>query len=51
MFDVTEILSSLGFDDWEGDMSVLVCPCGYTIEHDGECDNGCVSPLREMGMI
>jgi hypothetical protein len=51
MFDLNEILEELGFDEWEGDMDVLVCPCGYTIEHDGMCPRGCVSPLREMGMI
>ena len=51
MFDVTEILASFGFDEWEGDMDVLVCPCGYTIELDGMCPQGHVSPLIEMGMI
>jgi len=43
------------FPDWEtdgmGDESLLVCPHGYTIEQDGVCPKGCVSPLRQMGMI
>lgn len=51
MFDVDQILIDLGFEDWEGDMDILVCPCGYTIEHDGMCPRGCVSPLRQLGMI
>jgi len=29
----------------------LTCPHGYTIEYDGKCPEGCVSPLRTMGMI
>lgn len=51
MFDVTEILEHLGFEDWEGDMDVLTCPHGWTVEHDGGCPDGCISPLRLMGMI
>lgn len=51
MIDVNEILYTLGYGDWDGDMDVLVCPCGYTIEHDGMCPQGHVSPLVEMGMI
>lgn len=51
MFDIDEILVSLGFEDWSGDADVLECPCGFTIEHDGRCPNGCVSPLLQMGMI
>lgn len=51
MFDVDEILADLGFDDWEGDMDTLTCPHGFTIEHDGRCPSGCVSPLLMMGMI
>ena len=51
MFDIEEILAELGFEDWEGDMDVLVCPHGHTIEHDGRCPEGCVSPLRQLGMI
>lgn len=51
MFDVTAVLIDLGFEDWEGDTETLTCPCGYVIEHDGRCPDGCVSPLRVMGMI
>ena len=31
--------------------AVLVCPHGYMIEYDGECPEGCVSPIRVMGLI
>jgi hypothetical protein len=50
-----DILSQLLPEDWEHDGfgfdSNLICPCGDTIELDGECPQGCVSPLREQGMI
>lgn len=29
----------------------LVCPHGHTVEADGRCPSGCVSPLRAMGLI
>lgn len=51
MFDVDQILFDLGFGDWEGDMETLICPHGWTIEHDGRCPDGCISPLRQLGMI
>jgi hypothetical protein len=42
-------------EGWEHDGygydSNLICPCGDTIELDGECPQGCVSPLIQMGMI
>lgn len=38
-------------DDWSGDGDTLVCPCGYDIELDGRCPDGCVSPLVTQGMI
>jgi len=44
-------------DDWDIDSEafgldcLLICPCGYTIEQDGRCPEGCVSPLRGMGLI
>lgn len=48
-----EVLST--FPGWETDGfgfdSCLICPCGDVIEQDGICPQGCVSPLREMGMI
>ncbi len=45
-------LSELLPEGWEYvDSSVLCCPCGHCIEYDGECPNGCVSPLFDLGMI
>jgi hypothetical protein len=40
-------------DDWEEAQNVsgLVCPCGYTIELDGNCPNGHESPLKKQGLI
>lgn len=44
-------------EGWERDADVygldfnLVCPCGHTIEQDGVCPNGHVSPLRTAGLI
>lgn len=29
----------------------LVCPHGHAVEPDGKCPEGCVSPLRETGLI
>lgn len=29
----------------------LVCPHGHPIEQDGECPDGCVSPLVEAGIL
>jgi len=32
--------------DWTVEnSSVLVCPCGYRVETDGKCPNGCRPPL------
>lgn len=53
MDDLT--LESILPEGWETDGfgidSCLICPCGYTIEQDGKCPEGCVSPLRTMGLI
>lgn len=42
-------------EGWETDGmgmdSLLICPCGITIEQDGRCPNGHVSPLITMGLI
>lgn len=44
-------------EGWDIDSEVygldclLVCPCGVTIEQDGQCPEGHVSPLRTMGLI
>lgn len=55
--DIEEMLEELLPEDWEHDADMygmsftLTCPHGHQIEQDGECPEGCVSPLREMGMI
>lgn len=38
-------------DEHMGTDCLLVCPCGDVIEQDGTCSQGCVSPLREHGLI
>jgi len=47
-----EVLAGLGADDWlaDGD-DLLICPHGSTIELDGRCPDGCVSPLISAGLI
>jgi hypothetical protein len=55
MSHLDEILMDILPEGWETDGfgfdSCLICPCGDTIEQDGICPQGCVSPLREMGLI
>lgn len=50
---IEEILED--FPDWETDGygidACLICPHGHTIEQDGQCPEGCVSPLRQLGLI
>jgi hypothetical protein len=50
-----EMLMDLLPDGWETDGygidSCLVCPHGNMIEQDGVGHCGCVSPLRENGLI
>lgn len=46
-----EILPSDWSTDGYGLESTLICPHGYRIEMDGECPEGCVSPLKAMGII
>jgi hypothetical protein len=29
----------------------FICPCGDEIELDGECPQGCISPMMSLGMI
>lgn len=52
--DLEELIAEM-FPEWEtdgfGDSSCLICPHGNTIEQDGRGPCGCVSPLRELGMI
>ena len=38
-------------EGWDSMDDELICPCGDTIELDGECPEGHVSPLRLAGMI
>jgi len=40
-------------DGWEQDEygEYLRCPHDNKIELDGKCPEGCVSPLREQGLI
>lgn len=53
--DIEELLEILGATDWETDGygldSCLICPCGVTIEQDGQCPAGHVSPLRAAGLV
>jgi hypothetical protein len=50
-----DILMSMLPEGWETDGfgidALLICPHGTYIEQDGECPEGCVSPLRELGLI
>jgi hypothetical protein len=46
-----DVLASILPDGWWGDGDTLVCPCGYDIELDGTCPDGCKSPLVTFGMI
>lgn len=47
-----KILRENGYDDWfVVNEAVLTCPHGHDIEYDGTCPEGCVSPIREMGLI
>lgn len=49
------VVESVLPDGWELDGDdldgLLVCPHGDTIEMDGVCPQGCVSPLRTAGLI
>jgi hypothetical protein len=46
------LLEENGFDNWEVESDVtLICPCGDTIEWDGTCSDGCVSPLIQLGVM
>ena len=53
MYDdiIEEILPEGWSTDGYGIDSMLECPHGYTIEQDGRCPEGCISPLRLMGLI
>lgn len=47
-----DVLESAGFGEWtiESEYSIC-CPHGHVIEWDGECPDGCVSALRQIGLI
>jgi len=51
MFDLESILPDGWGTDGFGIDSLLECPCGYMIEQDGRCPDGCVSPLITMGLM
>lgn len=57
MFDEFEdLLAELLPAGWEyesgyGMDGLLTCPHGHQIEQDGRCPEGCVSPLRSLGLI
>jgi hypothetical protein len=34
-----------------GSSGLLTCPHGYQIEQDGQCPEGCISPLVRFGFI
>lgn len=53
MFD--DLLNDILPEGWETDGDgidgSLTCPHGHLIELDGECPEGCRSPLLAMGLI
>lgn len=57
MDDPAALLNEILPEGWEHDAETfgfdftLVCPHGHTIEADGECPEGCGSPLVELGIM
>ena len=53
--DYEEAIDDILPNGWETDSygfsANLICPHGHTIEQDGRCPDGCVSPLIDMGLI
>jgi methenyltetrahydromethanopterin cyclohydrolase len=49
--DWDEIAEMLGIEPGDIDDSTVVLECGCTVEHDGSCPCGNVSPLLAMGLI
>lgn len=44
--------SGLDKDGWTVDYAgVLICPHGHRVEDDGECPEGCKSPMLAFGII
>ena len=54
---LVEMLDGLLPPDWEhnagryGTCFTLTCPHGHEVEQDGECPDGCQSPMRELGFV
>ena len=46
-----EILDAIGATDWDYYGDMLHCPCGYAVEDDGICPEGCRSPFLTAGLI
>lgn len=47
-----DLLDAHGYQDFEiVDDSVIRCPCGHSIEWDGQCPDGCRSPMLALGII
>lgn len=49
-----KILEEMGYveEGWRVDhLGRLICPHGNPIEDDGECPEGCKSPIKEMALI
>ena len=54
MDEIIAMLEDAGWDTDAGTYGLdfnLTCPCGYTIEQDGTCPDGCVSPLITWGLV
>lgn len=46
------VIKNNGYNEWTIDQfGQAVCPCGNSIEIDGKCPNGHISPVRQEGMI
>lgn len=47
-----EVIKSKGYSNWTVEVDgMLICPCGYRVEDDGECPEGHTSPLVKEGLI
>jgi len=47
-----DALRAIGADDWDVTAdNMLMCPCGYKVEDDGGCPEGCESPLKGAGIV
>lgn len=45
-----ELLADLA-PEWSDEHDTLRCPCGYLVEDDGTCPEGCTSPFLIAGLI